>query len=143
MSISQADVDALLAAAEDMAVEVGSDSGSAEPEAPASPTPSHKPQPASPPPRPTRRPPADLNRILRLSVPVIVKLAEQDMPVARVIEITAGSIIEFDRAFDAELDLIVSNRRIGTGQAVKVGENFGLRITQVGNLDEKIRALGG
>jgi flagellar motor switch/type III secretory pathway protein FliN len=40
------------------------------------------------------------------------------------------------------LDLVVSNCHIALGQAVKVGENFGLRITRIGGLDEKIKALG-
>jgi hypothetical protein len=40
------------------------------------------------------------------------------------------------------LELRVNNKAIGTGQAVKVGENFGLRITFMGDLKERITALG-
>jgi flagellar motor switch protein FliN/FliY len=76
-------------------------------------------------------------------VPVIVTLAEQDMPVRKVLRIKPGSIIEFDQPFDADLALVVANRCIGAGQAVKVGENFGLRITQIGKIGNTIQALGG
>ena len=65
------------------------------------------------------------------------------MPVGKILNINVGSIIEFDRPFDAELDLIASNCRIAIGRAVKVGENFGLRITQIGDLNDKVKALGG
>ena len=59
------------------------------------------------------------------------------------LEINVGVIIEFDRSFEADLDLMIGDCRIGTGHAVKVGENFGLCIDRIGNLDEKIKALGG
>ncbi len=85
----------------------------------------------------------DLRRILDLVVPVIVRLAEQDMPVKKVLDLKLGSILEFDKPFEAELDLIVANHRIGKGQAVKVGENFGLRATRIGKIQETIRALAG
>ena len=52
-------------------------------------------------------------------------------------------MIEFDKKFDAELELVVSDRQIGLGHAVKVGENFGLRITRIGTIYDTIRALGG
>ena len=97
------------------------------------------------PPVPTRPPVSrqrDIQRILGLSVPVTVVLAERDMQIESVLDITVGTIIEFDVAFDAELTLQVGNRRIGTGQGVKVGENFGLRISAVGTVQERIDALG-
>lgn len=73
---------------------------------------------------------------------MIVKLAECKMPLARVVGLNTGAIIEFEKPADAPLDLMINNKCIGVGQAVKVGENFGLRITQVGTLREKIKALG-
>jgi hypothetical protein len=32
---------------------------------------------------------------------------------------------------------------IGYGETVKVGENFGLRITSIGDVKQVIRAMGG
>jgi len=89
------------------------------------------------------QPQADLHRILHLGVPVSVTLAEQDMPLRKILDVNVGVIIEFSHPFDAELDLVVGNCRIASGHAVKVGENFGLRIHRIGNLDERIKALGG
>lgn len=86
--------------------------------------------------------PAEIQRILNLEVPVIVQLAGRQMNMKEVLDLNVGSVIEFDKRFDAELALIVTNRCIGLGHAVKVGENFGLRITRIGSIYEKIRALG-
>jgi len=145
VSTSQADIDALLAQAENLAGEALG-AGSESPLPPGA-------DPHPPPPSAARSPslsdaapvgpPSDLlERILRIEVPVIVKLAECKMPLARVVSLNTGAIIEFEKPADAPLDLMINNKCIGVGQAVKVGENFGLRITQVGTLQEKIRALG-
>jgi flagellar motor switch protein FliN/FliY len=85
---------------------------------------------------------AELERILEVSVPVTVMLAEQSVPLQKVLEFKPGSIIEFDQPFDADLALMVGNRRIGVGKAVKAGEHFGLRISRIGRINETIRALG-
>lgn len=85
---------------------------------------------------------ADVERILRVPVPVIVTLAERDMAVELIVKIRVGTIIEFEVPFDSELTLHVANRSIGCGQGVKVGENFGLRISHIGTVEERIKALG-
>lgn len=84
----------------------------------------------------------ELRKLFHLQVPIIVHLAERTMAMRDVLELGAGSIIEFSRSSDAELDLVVGNRHVGKGQAVKVGENFGLRVTDIGPLEERIRAMG-
>jgi len=84
----------------------------------------------------------DLKRILRLEVPVIVKLAERKLTLGEVMRLGAGAIIEFSKSSDEPLELLVNNKPIGVGDAVKVGENFGLKITQIGDVKEIIRSLG-
>jgi flagellar motor switch protein FliN len=84
----------------------------------------------------------ELARILRLQVPVIVRLAERKLSMAEVMRLGIGAIIEFSKSNDEPLELLVNNKQIGVGEAVKVGENFGLRITQVGDVRQVIRSLG-
>jgi flagellar motor switch protein FliN/FliY len=85
---------------------------------------------------------AELNRILRLSVPVIVKLAERKLLLSEVMRLGTGAIIEFLKSSDEPLELLINNKPIGVGEAVKVGENFGLRITQIGDIKQIVAALG-
>ncbi len=84
----------------------------------------------------------DLGRILKLEVPVRVQLAERRMPLGEVVAMVPGMIIELPKAVDEPLELHVNNKRIGTGRAVKVGENFGLRILGIGDVAERIEAMG-
>ena len=84
----------------------------------------------------------DLRRILQLEVPVIVKLAERKLTLGEVMRLGAGAIIEFSKSSEEPLELLINNKPIGVGDAVKVGENFGLKITQIGDVKEIIRSLG-
>ncbi len=84
----------------------------------------------------------DVRSLLSLEVPVIVRLGERRMTVREVTAWVPGSIIELPKSADAPLDLLVNNKQIGVGSAVKVGENFGLRISFVGDARSRIEALG-
>lgn len=86
---------------------------------------------------------ADVSRILAMSVPVAVTLAERNMSIESILDMTVGTIIEFDVPFDAELTLLVGGHPVGCGQAVKVGENFGLRVNRIGSVETRISAMGG
>jgi flagellar motor switch protein FliN/FliY len=94
--------------------------------------------------RPTSAPEgkSELNRIMHLEVPVIVKLAERKLAMSEVLRLGVGSIIEFVKSNDEPLQLMINNRTIAIGEAVKVGENFGLRIKQVGTMKQLVGAMG-
>src|SRR5204863_4193162 len=98
------------------------------------------PAPTSPPASPGQ---VELQRILRLEVPVIVKLAERRLMLSEVMRLGTGAIIEFFKSSEEPLELMINNKVIGVGETVKVGENFGLRITQIGDLKQVIKSLGG
>ena len=74
------------------------------------------------------------NPILDLEFPLIVQIASRSMPVRDVVELEHGSIIEFPRSADEELQILVNNKIVGQGTAVKVGENFGVKISWIGDL---------
>ena len=86
--------------------------------------------------------PGELTRILRLEVPVIVKLAERKLMMSEVMRLGVGAIIEFSKSSEEPLELMINNKTIGAGEAVKVGENFGLRIKQIGDVRQLIASLG-
>lgn len=85
---------------------------------------------------------ADLAAILKLEVPVIVQICRHRMRVSEVLGLVPGAIIELPKQADEPLEVLVANQQIGVGRAVKVGENFGIRISDVGNVRARIDALG-
>jgi len=86
--------------------------------------------------------PADLSSILNLEVPVIVRLGEREIAFDDVVSWIPGAIVELQKDVDDQLELLVNNVPIAQGTAVKIGENFGIRISFVGDLQTKIEALG-
>jgi len=83
----------------------------------------------------------NVETLLKLEVPVTVRLAERKMPLAEVVNLVQGAIIELPKNAEDELDLMIGNKQVGFGTAVKVGENFGLRITYIGDVRERLEAL--
>ncbi len=82
-----------------------------------------------------------LQRVMKLQVPVIVKLAERKIAMSEVLRLGVGAIIEFVKSSSEPLDLMVNNKAVGQGETVKVGENFGLRITRVGDPKQLLQAI--
>ncbi len=85
---------------------------------------------------------SDVRTILKLEVPLIVVLGERTMRAKEVVNLVPGAIVELPKKAEDELELLVNNRAVGAGYAVKVGENFGIRITYVGDIKQRIVALG-
>jgi flagellar motor switch protein FliN/FliY len=84
----------------------------------------------------------EIRRILRLEVPVIVKLADKRLSLGDIIDLSPGSIVEFTKSAEQSLELMVNNKMVGRGVAVKVGEKFGLRIDEILPVSQTIRSLG-
>ena len=84
----------------------------------------------------------ELSRILRLEVPVIVKLADRKLLLSEVMRLGAGAIIEFVKSSSEPLELLINNKVIAVGETVKVGENFGLRLTRIGDIRQVIQSRG-
>ncbi len=79
--------------------------------------------------------------LLKIKVPVVVTLAEKRQPLGKVVELCPGSIIQFEKSCEEMLQLDVGGQHVATGEAIKVGEKFGLRITSMILPDERFQAV--
>jgi flagellar motor switch/type III secretory pathway protein FliN len=86
--------------------------------------------------------PPYIRSLLRIKVDVMVTLADTKLPVQRVIELGMGTILQFDKSCEAPLTLQVGNTDVAVGEAVKIGDKFGLRITSMVLPEERFSALG-
>lgn len=69
--------------------------------------------------------------LMRVRVPVMVNLAAKKMPIREVVELGPGSMISFEKSCDAPLELAVGEQPLAIGSAVKIGEKFGLEISEI------------
>jgi flagellar motor switch protein FliN/FliY len=75
--------------------------------------------------------------LLKIRVPLEVVLARKNQSVREILELGQGTIIQFSKSCDELLDLEVDGHRIATGEVVKVGDKFGIRIVQMVLPDER------
>jgi flagellar motor switch protein FliN/FliY len=90
---------------------------------------------------PVRRRSTALDRLRPLPVPVIVKLAEKKIELGQLLAIGPGAIITFEKSCEDLLDLYVNNRLYCRGEAVKIGEKFGIKICEVGSVEQRVSAV--
>jgi flagellar motor switch protein FliN/FliY len=76
-------------------------------------------------------------RILRVPVTVSVRLAERKMSLGAVVALVPGSLVTFNKSCEDLLDLYVNNHRYCQGEAIKIGETFGLKVSKVGVTEER------
>lgn len=81
--------------------------------------------------------PSYARSLLRIRVPLMVNLASKRQPIGRIVELETGAIIQFDKSCEELLELYLGNQKIALGEAVKVGEKFGIRITSLVLPDER------
>lgn len=80
-------------------------------------------------------------RLLKLRVPIRVRLATRRMPLRDILQIGFGALLEFEKPVTEELELRVNNKCIGTGEAVKIGENFGLKVRFIGDVRTRLASV--
>ncbi len=69
--------------------------------------------------------------LLRVKLPVSVTLARKKYPLGKILDLGPGSIIHFDKSCEELLELEAAGYTIALGEAVKVGEKFGLRVLTI------------
>jgi len=96
-------------------------------------------QPASP----TSTLPPYARTLLKVELPVSVTLARKKEHLHEILEIVPGAIIQFDKSCEEILELEVNGQSVAVGEAVKVGDKFGLRITSMVLPEERFKPIAG
>jgi flagellar motor switch protein FliN/FliY len=74
---------------------------------------------------------ANLDVLLDVPLRVVAELGGCSLPVARILALGAGSIVELDRPAGGPVDLRVNEKLVARGEIVAVDERFGVRITEL------------
>jgi len=85
----------------------------------------------------------DLRNILKIEVPLGVLLAQKFMSVDDILDLSPGSIIQFNKHYEGPLHLLANGRFVGKGEAVKVNEKFGLQVKEMSSREEQLNAMKG
>jgi flagellar motor switch protein FliN/FliY len=83
-----------------------------------------------------------LGRVLDLRLPVVIELGRTRMLIKDIVELSPGSVIELNKLVGEPVDLLVNGKRFAQGEVVVIDENFGVRITELVPLDQRMRQAG-
>jgi len=83
----------------------------------------------------------NIDLLLDIELPVVVRMGRTEMPLAEVLKLAPGSLIELDKNADDPIDLIINEKRVAKGEVVIVDGNFALRITEISSKAERLKSL--
>lgn len=83
-----------------------------------------------------------VDRILDLPLMIHVELGHRRMRVDELLQIAVGSVVELDTAAGAPLGIYANQTLIAQGEAVVVGEHYGVRVTEILTPTERVKKLG-
>jgi flagellar motor switch protein FliN/FliY len=83
-----------------------------------------------------------VDRILDLPLVIHVELGHRRMRVDDLLQIAVGSVLELDTAAGAPLGIYANQTLIAQGEAVVVGEHYGVRVTEILTPSERVKKLG-
>lgn len=72
--------------------------------------------------------------LLAIKAPVSVVLAQKRVALHTILDLVPGAMLMFEKTCDQPLELEVGGHTVATGEAVKVGDKFGIRIRSLGPL---------
>jgi flagellar motor switch/type III secretory pathway protein FliN len=94
--------------------------------------------------RPRRaRLPGYTKSLLKIKVPIVVTLAEKKQPLSQIVEMGPGMIIQFEKSCEDNLQLEIGDRIVAAGEAIKVGDKFGIRVTEIILPEERFNTIPG
>jgi len=90
---------------------------------------------------PTPAAPANLAVILDIELPVVVRFAQATLTIQELSRLGPGSVVDLNRAPEEPVDVLVNGRLVARGEVVVANGNYGVRISEVLNADERIRVM--
>jgi flagellar motor switch protein FliN/FliY len=82
-----------------------------------------------------------LEIIMDIPLDITVELGRMRMQVREVLDLGAGSIVEIDKAAGEPVDVVVNGRLVARGEVVVIDDNFGVRITEILSLQDRLQRL--
>lgn len=83
-----------------------------------------------------------LELLMDIPLEISVELGRVRMLVKDVVELGTGSIVEIDKAAGEPVDVMVNGRLVARGEVVVIEDNFGVRLTEILNPQERLQKLG-
>lgn len=85
--------------------------------------------------------PANLGLVLDVELDATIRFGEREMLLRDIFGLMAGAVVELNQMVSEPAELHVAGRLVARGEVVVVDGNFGLRVTEVAALHERVAAI--
>lgn len=75
--------------------------------------------------------PASIGLLAQVDLEVTVLLGQTRRNIREILSYGPGSVLELDRLAGEAVDILVNGRLVARGEVVVIGENFGVRVTEL------------
>jgi len=83
---------------------------------------------------------APIGLLANVEMEVAVHLGQARRSIRDILSMGPGSVVELDKLAGESVDILVNNRLVAKGEIVVIGENFGVRITElIHNMGAKLK----
>ena len=84
----------------------------------------------------------DLEFLYEVPLQVSVEVGRARILLKDLLQMGEGYVVELDKMAGEPLDLYVNGRLIARGEAVRIGDKFGIRLTEVVSQSDRLEKLG-
>ena len=84
---------------------------------------------------------SNLPLLMDVQLPVSIRFGETEMILEEVIKLGVGSVIELNSAVDEPVELVVNGSVLARGEVVTVDSYYGIRITEITSVGERLKSL--
>jgi flagellar motor switch protein FliN/FliY len=84
----------------------------------------------------------DLEFLFDVPLQVSVEVGRARILLKDLLQMGEGYVVELEKLAGEPLDLYVNSRLIARGEAVKVGDKFGIKLTEVVSQSDRLEKLG-
>ena len=84
---------------------------------------------------------ANLDAILDVPVTLTLEIGRTTLPIKELLSLGQGSVIELERLIGEPHDVLVNVTLIAQGEVVVVGDQFGIRFTDIVSPAERVKRL--
>lgn len=75
--------------------------------------------------------PRSINFLLDIPLELTVEVGRRAMTMGELIDLMPGTVVELDRPAGGQLDIMANGKMIAKGEAVVVGDRYGVRILEI------------
>ncbi len=80
----------------------------------------------------------NINLVMDVPLEITVEMGRTERTVKEILEFSPGTIIELDKLAGDPIDILVNGKFIAKGEVVVIDENYGIRITDIVSVNNRI-----